>query len=702
MPTVTSRDIYCTTSGEIVVGGVPSGYEYSIDGVNYQTSNVFSVNTANIYTIYIKQIGVDPNPCIFTVPDVQIRQTDFTVSTIITQPFCNGDLGSIAVAANDVRPQYFFSISQGGTLVNSVGPITPNNYTFSNLNPGTYTIDVSTEDGCVDTVDIDIIEPPLLEATSALTKPLTCTDGEITVYPTGGTSPYFYFVNSTTVFQTTPIIPVTSAGVFNITVVDSNNCSAETSIIVDAIAAPDFTINATDIACSDTGDVGTITINVTNPNGNTLEYSIDNSVTFSNSNVFTGLADGTYEVVVQYGTGPDVCTTSPQSMIITTLATVTGTADLTTPYSCISDGIITVSGVTGGTAPYSYSLDGVNFQSGTTFTGLTDGTYTVIIRDSSGCTFIAAPITIAALNPPTDLDFSSSPLSCPALTSDVTITSATGGTLPLEYQLIAPSVSATAYQTSNIFSGISPDTYTFQVRDADGCTYSESFTIAPLPPITVSTVITKDLDCTVSPDGIITGAISGGTAPFTYAISFNSGAYGGSNTVTGASFTHTAASDGTYQFQITDSNGCIAESGVQTINVISLPEIISVIQTQPILCNGDSNAAIDITINNAVGTAPFVINVNNDTTTTGYGTQTSGLPAGDYTITLTDANSCIDTDTITISEPTAILVTSTALPITCGALGVSKGSVIVNSVTGGTAPYNYFVTGTNGFWIISN
>ncbi|MGB5419518.1 MAG: chromophore lyase, partial [Algibacter sp.] len=144
VPTVSSRDIYCTTPGEIVVGGVPSGYEFSIDGVNYQNSNTFSVNTAGIYTVYIKQIGVDPNPCIFSVPDVQIRQTDFTVSTIVTQPLCYGDLGSVAVAANDARPQYYFSISEGGTLVNSVGPIDPNNYTFSNLNPGTYTIDVST------------------------------------------------------------------------------------------------------------------------------------------------------------------------------------------------------------------------------------------------------------------------------------------------------------------------------------------------------------------------------------------------------------------------------------------------------------------------------------------------------------------------------------------------------------------------------
>ncbi|GAL81366.1 internalin [Algibacter lectus] len=64
-PNVSSRDIYCNTAGEIVVGGVPSGYEYSIDGTNYQDSNVFSVTTADIYTVYIRQVGVSPNPMYF-------------------------------------------------------------------------------------------------------------------------------------------------------------------------------------------------------------------------------------------------------------------------------------------------------------------------------------------------------------------------------------------------------------------------------------------------------------------------------------------------------------------------------------------------------------------------------------------------------------------------------------------------------------
>ncbi|MEW4924105.1 T9SS type B sorting domain-containing protein [Algibacter sp. 2305UL17-15] len=694
IPTVTSKDIYCTTPGEIVVGGVPSGYEYSIDGVNYQPSNIFSITTADIYSVYIRQIGVTPNPCIFSVPDVQIRATDFTVSTIITQPLCNGGLGSVYVSANDARPQYFFSIYDGATLVNSVGPITEDNYVFENLDEGTYTINVSTEDGCAYTGDIDIIDPPLLEVTAALTTPLTCTDGEITVYPVGGTPPYYYFVNSTTVFQTTPEISVTTSGVYNITVVDSNNCSADTSLTVNAIAAPDFTVAQTDILCSDAANSGTININVSNPNGNTLRYSIDNGTTYVNSPNFTGLAAGDYEVIVEYSVGADICTSAPQTITITALTAINGTVTLTTPYTCATNGVITVSGVTG-QPPFGYSIDGVNFQSGNTFTGLAEGTYTVTVRDANVCTFVAAPITIDALDPPTDLDFNSTPISCPSNTSDVTLT-ATGGLSPLEYQIIAPLGAATAYQTSNIFPGLAPGTYTFQVRDANDCTYAETYTINPLPPLTLSTIITKDLDCTASPDGTITGTISGGTAPFTYAVSINSGAY---TTIgsTGTTFTYNVPTDGTYQFQITDANNCTAASGVQTISAISLPEITSVSQTQNNLCNGDTNAAIDITINNTVGTPPFVINVNNDTLGTDFGTQTSGLPAGNYTITLTDANLCTDTAPITIANPDPIAFDLSKVDITCNNPGGSSlGAITVENVSGGTAPFTYFISNNFG------
>ncbi len=693
--TVIASDIICTSNGSITVNDVPNGYEYSLDGLTYQASNVFSVSTPGTYTVYIRQIGVPSNPCIFTVPDVQIRDREFTGTNTVTQPICNGDLGSIYLSANDADPQYTFSLFNGATLVNSVGPIIDNNYTFANLNPGTYTVTFETENGCTYSEDIIIIAPPLLTVTAALTVPLTCNDGEITVYPVGGTPPYFYFVNSTTVFQTVPEIVVTTAGVYDITVIDSNNCSATTTITVDSIPEPEFTISTTDILCGGIGDTGTLTINVTNANGSTIAYSIDGGTTFVNSNVFTGLVAGNYDVVLEYTLGASVCVIDPQTVTITENTAISGTAELTTPYTCSTNGTITVTGVTGGDAPYTYSIDGVTFQASTIFTGLTQGTYTITIRDANACTSITNEITIDPLNPPTDLEFDNSPITCPTNTTTVTITGTTGGTGTLEYQIIAPSSAVTAYQTSNIFSGLEPGTYTFQVRDENDCIYSESYTIDPIPTPTLNVVLTEDLDCTTTPDAILTGTITG-PAPYTYAVSINGSAYT-SLGATGSPFTYTTPNAGTYQFEITDANGCTAESSIITVNPLSLPALSLVTQSQPVLCNGDANGAIDVTIDTTVGTPPFVINVNNDTTGTNYGTQTSGLPAGAYTVTLTDSKSCTATETVTINEPDPILVDFDAIDITCGAGGVSQGSVIINSVTGGTAPYNYFVTGTNGY-----
>ncbi len=935
-PTVTATDIICTTPGTITVNNVPSNYEYSLDGITYQSSNVFSVTTPGLYTIYIRQVGVPANACVFTVPDVLVRERDFTVSTIIEQPLCNGDKGSIHLSANDAEPQYFFYLYSGATLVNSVGPILENNYSFENLNPGTYTAVVETEDGCTYSENIILVEPALLTATAAITVPLTCTDGEITVYPLGGTPPYFYFVNSTTVFQTVPEIVVSAPGVFNITVVDSNNCSAVTSITIDATPEPEFNVITEDILCANAGDTGVITIDVTNPNGNSLQYSIDGGATFTSSNVFTGLAVGNYDVVVEYTFGPSVCVTQPQTVTINTNTAISGVAELTAPYTCTSNGTITVTNVTGGTPPYMYSIDGITYQSSPVFSGLTPGTYAVTIMDANDCTFVTNDVTIPPLDPPTDLLFINSPITCPTNLTTVTIVGTTGGVAPLEFQIIAPAAAATPYQTSNIFSGLAPGVYTFQVKDANDCIYNESYAIDPLPTIdifgetindvscvgaadgsvqftvsgttsfeyqinggpfisgaspvvltgltagsytivvrdlttnceatgtavvdepanplmisvetspitcisegsaiitasggwggysytltlpdtttlptqssntflnltqsgsysisvedangcivtdtftltipnppvaTISTtsdicfdtgnnatiiidvtsgeapfeysinggpfqssnvfsnlgpgnyvitvrdafgcetvlpaeiiapellvdaVVTSGLDCTPTPDAEITGTFVGGTAPYTNAVSINGGAFNPLG-ATGSPFTYTTSTAGTYQFEITDANGCTATSPVVIINPITPPLLDLVTIAQPILCNGDENGAIDITFDPTMGTPPFLINVHNDTTGTDYGTQTTGLPAGTYTVTITDANSCTDSETIVISEPDPIVVDFTTIDITCVPGGISQGSIIINSVVGGVAPYNYFVTGSNGY-----
>ncbi|NNL79838.1 MAG: T9SS type B sorting domain-containing protein, partial [Flavobacteriaceae bacterium] len=227
------------------------------------------------------------------------------------------------------------------------------------------------------------------------------------------------------------------------------------------------------------------------------------------------------------------------------------------------------------------------------------------------------------------------------------------------------------------------------------CVYSESYTIDPLPIPTVYIVLTEALDCTATPDAVITGTITG-PAPYTYAVSINGGAFTDLGS-TGSAFTYLATTDGTYQFQITDANGCTAVSSPITVDPITPPVISAVVQTEPVLCSGDSNGAILVTIDISAGTPPFTINIFNNSTGTDYGSQTTGLPAGTYTVTITDANSCTDTGMITITEPDPLVLDYNAVDMSCTAGGITQGSIIINSVTGGTAPYTYYVNGTNGY-----
>ncbi|WP_346883306.1 T9SS type B sorting domain-containing protein [uncultured Algibacter sp.] len=402
-PTFTSRDIICTRLGEIVVLGVPStGYEFSLDGTTYQDSNVFSVGTAGNYTVSIRQQGIISTPCIFTIPNVQIRERDFTVSTTVNQPLCNGDMGNVVVAANDVRPQYFFSIYNAGgvMIINSVGPIDDSSYTFEDLNPGMYQVRVSTQDGCMFSEDIEIINPPRLSATVALTTPLTpCESGLLTVTPQGGTAPYGYFVNGATTFQTTPEIIITTPGRYTIRVVDFNNCETTTFIDVEALDAPVFNVTNTNVACYNE-NTAQIDFNVTDSGGFTLEYSINGGTDYVSNSTFSNLGAGTYETIIRYTiTNSDgsisECFSTPQNVTITEPdAAITAASGVSELAGCgpLGEGRVRITNPQGGTpfpAPnfYEYSFDNQATWVTTNEQLVLPGTYTFYVRDLNGCIY---------------------------------------------------------------------------------------------------------------------------------------------------------------------------------------------------------------------------------------------------------------------------------------------------------------------------
>src|SRR5690606_35010898 len=145
---------------------------------------------------------------------------------------------------------------------------------------------------------------------------------------------------------------------------------------------------------------------------------------------------------------------------------------------------------------------------------------------------------------------------------------------------------------------------------------------------------------------------------------------------TGSTATNLAA--GGYTVTVTDANGCTVQASTVVIQPNQLIAFIS--NQQNIACAGNSNGSATVSV---VGGTPNY----SDVWSTGVQTQTvSGLAAGSYTVTVTDANGCIATTTATISTAGSELYANMTSEPSCG--NSNSGSVTA-SVSGGQQPYSY-------------
>lgn len=143
--------------------------------------------------------------------------------------------------------------------------------------------------------------------------------------------------------------------------------------------------------------------------------------------------------------------------------------------------------------------------------------------------------------------------------------------------------------------------------------------------------------------------------------------------------TITSVSAGTYTCTVTDANGC---SSTQTIIVTSSSSNTVTLTAQTnILCNGGTNGAATVTVSG--GQPPYAYawapsGGNNPTA--------NGLAAGNYTVTVTDANNCTSTQTVIITQPPALLLSITQVNVAC--FGMANGSATA-TVSGGTGSSTY-------------
>ncbi|MDO6491371.1 MULTISPECIES: T9SS type B sorting domain-containing protein [unclassified Cellulophaga] len=724
-PRATVKDIICTTDGSISVTNVPANYDFQLlDAatgtilVPYSANNgpVFPITNNGAYTIEMRQQGV-VDGCVFRLEDIGVLRRDYVVNITTKDTDCNG-LGEIRISAEDVEPQYYFSISQGGIEVDTFGPTNDNDYTFTDLNDGVYDVTVRTDDGCTLTREVTINDVSDLAGTALTTKSIDCTDGIISVNATGGVAnpSYSYAIWSkdgvdlysapfsisdipASAYQTTEdfYFSDADAGTYEFIVVGSNNCYIITNeATVDIAPAIVYTPIIEDEKCFGAED-GTYNINVTNSNGYTLSYSLlypDGTTTsINNSGNFTSLPQGNYVLTITQTIGGTSCDFDEPFTIGGQVDGVTGDAVLVDDYTCLQEATIQAQNVTGGAAPYAYSIDGVNFNTGVgadTFANLTNGSYTITIRDANLCTFVTNEIVIDALNPPTDLDFTATAPNCPTQTSNVTVTVANGNA-PYVFQIIAPAAVAATSTTGNTatFNNLDPDTYTFRVTDDKGCEYEESFTIRPVDPISVTGKLVSNISCFDDTDGEAEFTVSGFNSTYNYTITGPTAVPAGT-TVNDAVISLNNLDNGTYTITVTDTEtNCTATADV-IINAPTAALALNVVESQP-TCTTDGS--VTLTATGGWGSNSFTITYPDATTTftNGTGTFNNLNQTGTFNVSVEDANGCIVTSSFDLDA--SVAPTLEIVPNNDCFTAAAGLELTANVTAGGDGTYQYRING---------
>ena len=552
---------------------------------------------------------------------------------------CNSNTdGTATVTAASGTPGYNYLWDNGETNATAIA-----------LNAGTHTVTVTDSANETATASVVINEPAAINITETAHQDITCfgdNDGSSTVSASGGNGTFSYAWSEgstgSTVFNL-------SAGNYNVTATDINNCTSILSISIFEPAQLDYSeTSINDISCFGFADGSIIGSAIGGTSG--FNYNWSNG---ANTNNITNLNAGPYSVTV---TDVNSCTYT-ESFTITEPIQLDISVSSQTDETCNNDnnGSATVA-ATGGTLNYSYSWS--NGASGATQTNLQGGTYTVTVTDQTGCTnstsvVIANGLTIV----PSVITFVSPTCSN---TADGQMTASASGGTNYTYNWSNGSTGATV-------TGLLGGSYALTVTDVSGCTASINTGLVQPAAITINTLTQDNISCNNANDGSLSVSATGGVGT----VGFN-----WSNGQTGNMISNLAP--GTYEVTATDDNGCSSTS----LFAISQPSVLAAMATSQtdVTCFGGNDGSATITVTG--GTSPYAIQWPSGNTT---GTE-SNLAAGSYSLLITDNNNCQTTTQIQITEPQILLANSTSTPES--AAGANDGTATV-APTGGTSPYTY-------------
>jgi len=375
-------------------GGSPTGKitvtgQTGLSPYTYMWSNGFTASTVTGLTSGNYSVTVtDSLGCVNTqsatitdVPPVGLGQ--FTV----TPPSCFASDGIITIQITGGTAPYYYSASTGAVQIQY-----GTSWSVYNLSPGNYNFLVTDAGFCTFTSGVTLSTPNGISSVNISSQGTTCSSsqGSITVSVFGGTSPYTYTLiypngNTTNVVnsQTTQVFNNLSTGTYSVAVLDAAGCSYMDEITL--FATNSFTISneVTGTTCNQKN--GTILVTKTEGGALPFNYSLDNTTNILNSNLsavtFSNVAEGQHTITVSDATG---CTQTmevyvPESdpLEYSLNKTSCGNGSNGTLTAFISSGVPPF--------VFNWSANVPNNPQQIQVTGLTAGTYSLTVVDSTGC-----------------------------------------------------------------------------------------------------------------------------------------------------------------------------------------------------------------------------------------------------------------------------------------------------------------------------
>ena len=658
----------CTdlSAGVIVIEARGTGLTYSIDGgSSFGDEPTFRGLAAGVYRVVVRS----GEGCLSDVREVTLEgpgEAPEVLTQVLAVDSCANGVGRLRITATGGRGPYTASLDG-----RALGDVPAEGLLAEGLSGGVYAVTLTDANGCSAAAEVEIVSTRAPVILDFRTAAATCDDlsgGAITVFATGDGK--VYSVDGGMTFSTGQTTRGLAAGSYVLVVRASNGCvSAPVEVIVDGPADVPA-VDLTDVRADTCGRaVGGFSVL---PQGATpLSFTINDGPVrelAAGGEKLGGLSGGVYVLVFSTGEGCSVtrAVTVPEVGGPDLLGVDATAATCAEPQNGRLDVRAEGEGLR-------YAIDGETFQASPTFTGLAPGEYRVTVRGVGGCETVSEPVTLIdpeRLRPRLSIGSTVLP-TCDDLTGGRISVRATG--TGVRYS----SDGGLNYQDAPDFGGLRAGTYTVLARTSEGCV-SEPLTVTLDGPVTGAPVIgsveTAPANCDDLSAGIIRVIAEGSGLSFSID--------GGARFRTSNQFDGLPA--GTYVVTVRNAGGCEAQTAPIVIGgPTSLPQRGDVVATNT-SCRGAADGVLRIE-GVSGGTAPYQYALAGRDDLPEDNTFV-GLPAGTYTLRLTDANGCSVTQEATVEDgPDIGLQLGRTDNPTCGA---SNGRISV-SVAVGEATYSW-------------